>query len=112
MSLTLVTLAAAYLAVSIVLFARRKPGYRNITHTISELGEVGTADQRSVGFGVFLPVGVLLVGAAYFIPDTSASQQILALCIATGYIIAAFFPCDPGSPYVGSPRQSVHNFAG
>jgi hypothetical protein len=36
----------------------------------------------------------------------------LASCIAVGYIGAALFPCDPGSPVSGSARQALHNLAG
>ena len=36
----------------------------------------------------------------------------LALCISVGYTVAAFFPCDPGSPVSGTFRQGVHNIAG
>jgi len=36
----------------------------------------------------------------------------LCLCIAIGYLVAAIFPCDPGSPVSGSARQAMHNLGG
>jgi len=90
-------LASIYLVIAVLIFARRKTGYSHIRHTISELGEIGAADQRLVALGGFLPVGLLLAVVAYFIGPFSPPQLVLALCIATGYLIAALFPCDPHS---------------
>lgn len=110
--LALLSLVAAYLALMIGVLARRKPGYRHMVNTISELGEVSAPSQRFVAFGVFLPVGVaLLVTAAVL---TSLHQPLAALAgtVAVGYVVAAFFPCDAGSPKSGTPRQAVHNGGG
>ena len=112
--------ASLYLAAAIVVSARRRPGYRHSEHTISELGEAGAADGRLVSFGVFLPIGLVglvvawLLGAPYGtgLSDFEGASQTLVLCIATGYLVAAFFPCDPGSPLTGSFRQAVHNLGG
>lgn len=110
---TAISLAAsAYLFVGLFVLARRKPGYRHLKHTISELGEMGAPDQRFVAFGFFLPIGVLLVIVAYLLQSASAPTSVLALCIAIGYIGAAVFPCDVGSPLSGSARQAAHNLAG
>lgn len=62
-SIALAGLAAGYLALMISGLARRKPGYRHLVHTISELGEVSAPDQRFVAFAVFLPVGLALLHA-------------------------------------------------
>jgi len=105
-------LAAIGLSAGLILFARRKPGYRHRQHTISELGEWGTPDQRLVGYALFLPVGLamLLVGGQLYAASPPAGA--LGLCIAVGYLGAAAFPCDPGSPVSGSARQGMHNLAG
>ena len=113
----LVSIAAAYLALMIAVLARRKPGYRHGVHTISELGEVTAPDQRLVAFGVFFPVGLMLLVAAALLlmkslHEPSAALATLAGAIAVGYLVAAIFPCDVGSPTSGTPRQAVHNLGG
>lgn len=107
-----VVVAALYLTVCLAGFARKKPGYAHRRHTISELGEVGAPHQRVLALGVFLPVGLLLLVAAYLLQPVSAAEAVLALCISIGYLVAAAFPCDPGSPVSGSARQAVHNLGG
>jgi len=106
------TVAGLYLAASIVVFGRRTPGYRHGRNTISELGEIGAPHQHAIAYRVFLPVGVLLLAAAGLLVGTSQAAAGLAFCIAVGYLVAAFFPCDPGSPVSGSARQGVHNLGG
>jgi hypothetical membrane protein len=105
-------LASAYLLVAILIYGRRKPGYSHIAHTISELGEAGTPDQRAVALGVFLPVGLLLAAVACVIGIASPPQFALAACLAAGYVVAGLFACDAGSPPFGSFRQTVHNLGG
>ncbi|MFT3896923.1 MAG: DUF998 domain-containing protein [Thermomonas sp.] len=105
-------IAATYLFGAMLVFAPRKPGYSHVRHTISEIGETGARDRRFVAFGVFLPVGLLLLLVAWFVCPASPPVAALALCIAVGYLGAALFPCDPGSPVSGSARQGVHNLAG
>lgn len=107
----LILLATGFFLVSLLFLATRKPGYSHLRHTISELGEVGAPDQRLVAFGVFLPIGALLLVAA-FLMRFSEPRSLLALCIGVGYVVATFFPCDPGSPVTGTTRQSVHNLGG
>lgn len=110
---TVVTaITAMYLAASLVALAPRKAGYSHIKHTISELGEIGAPDQRRVAFAVFLPIGLALLLVAYLVRPASPAAGALALCIAIGYLGAAAFPCDPGSPLSGTPRQGLHNLAG
>ncbi|HEX4953285.1 MAG TPA: DUF998 domain-containing protein [Thermoanaerobaculia bacterium] len=109
-ALTLIT--SVFLLIAIVWLGNRRPGYRHAEHTISELGEVRAADGRLVSFGVFLPVGVALLLAAHLVRPADERAALLALCIAVGYAVAAFFPCDPGSPLWGSNRQMVHNLGG
>ncbi|MCV2351524.1 DUF998 domain-containing protein [Paucibacter sp. Y2R2-4] len=110
--LVLVSFAAAYLAVMMGVLARRKPGYRHGLHTISELGEVSAPDQRFVALGLFLPVGLALGLAAAFLMSRHEALAALAGAVAAGYILAALFPCDRGSPISGSARQAVHKAGG
>ena len=113
MRVTLAVLStAAALAAGLAIFARRRPAYDALRHTISELGERGARDGRLVSLGLFLPVGLAMAAIAGLqrasLPDVAG----LAFAIAVGYLGAAFFPCDPGSPMHGSTRQGLHNLAG
>jgi len=105
-------LSAAYLVASLIALAPRKPGYSHVKHSISEIGEIGAPDQRFAALGLFLPIGLLLLLVAYLVGPASPVAATLALCIAVGYIGAAAFPCDPGSPLFGTARQVLHNLAG
>lgn len=111
-SLVVTIVTASYLAFGIMRLGARKPGYRHVRDTISELGEVGDPNARLVAFGLFLPVGVALGIVALLVRETAPAAGSLALCIAIGYIVAAFAPCDRGSPLSGSTRQAVHNLGG
>jgi uncharacterized protein DUF998 len=108
----LTAIAAAYLFIILTALAPRKAGYSHIKHSISEIGEIGAPNQRFVAFGLFLPIGVVLLLVAYLVRPASPAAAALALCIAIGYIGAAAFPCDPGSPLFGTARQILHNIAG
>ena len=112
LAISLTVVAATYLFGSLWALAPRKVGYRHIQHTISEIGEVGSPHQRFVAFGLFLPIGLLLVAVGILVHAASPPTAALAFCIAIGYIIAAAFPCDPGSPFSGSTRQAIHNLGG
>ena len=105
-------LTALALVASLVVFARRRPGYSQVVQTISELGERGCADSRIVSLAVFLPVGLVLAAVWYTQRESSPAAATLAAAIAVGYGGAALFPCDPGSPAQGSVRQTIHNLAG
>jgi hypothetical membrane protein len=105
-------LALGYLFACLFRLAPRKPGYSHLLHTISELGEIGTPDQRLIAWGVFLPVGLAFLPGALLFRNSAPSIAALCLCVAVGYIVAAVFPCDPGSPVSGSARQAVHNLGG
>ena len=113
-----VAIAATYLLASLLALAPRKSGYSHLKHTISEIGESGAPNQRLVAFGVFLPVGLILLLVAYLVRPSStaaaaaAAAAALALSIAIGYLGAAAFPCDQGSPMSGTPRQALHDLAG
>ena len=108
-----VLIVATALASCIVVFARRRPGYRHLRHTISELGERGAPDGRLVSLGIFLPVGACLAAVSWWsYAASSGAPAALAATLAVGYCGAAAFPCDPGSPLHGSARQGLHNLAG
>lgn len=104
--------ATVYLSITIVVAANRKSAYSHVSHTISELGERGSEYTRQVSFAVFLPVAISLGIVALLLGSTNPPIAALALAIAIGYGLSAIFPCDPGSPMIGSFRQTVHNFGG
>ena len=106
------TMLILYLAVGVGWFSVRRAGYSHVIHTISELGERGAPDEKYVAFRLFLPVGLLALWIALLIARTSPALAALAGCLGAGYVVAAFFPCDPGSPRSGSFRQGVHNLGG
>jgi hypothetical protein len=116
-SSALIAIAAAMVLLGTLCFASLRPGYSHISNTISELGETGAAQAHLVGFGFFLPVGLIVWLALRLAhrhsPGPDTALILLALSgLGTGYVLAAFFPCDPGAPLLGSWRTLVHNAAG
>lgn len=103
-------LSALWLIAGAIYFGWKKPAYSHWRHTISELDEVGSPLSRTVSYGLFLPVGLLLGVVALLAPTTALAG--LAGCVGIGYVVAALFPCDVGSPLSGSSRQSIHNVGG
>lgn len=103
---------ALFLAVAVVYHGRRRPGYSQIRHTISELGEVGSPDGPRVSWGVFLPVGLVLALIAGLAGPSRPPQLVLAASLATGYVVAAIFPTDPGAPVWGTWRKTLHDLGG
>lgn len=103
-------LTGTLLLAGIGYFGWRKPAYSHWQYTISVLGEVGSPLSRLISYGLFLPVGLLL-GLVAILTD-SPSVAGLSGCVGTGYIVAAFFPCDVGSTLSGSVRQQTHNAGG
>ena len=101
-----------FLTLAILVLAYQRPGYNHRRHTISELGEVGTPGSRWVSWGVFLPVGLCLTYIAFAIKLVAPTVSLLAACVAVGYLAAAVFPCDPGSPLSGTLRQGLHTVGG
>lgn len=98
------------LAAGTLFFGSRKENYSALKHSISELGETGARHEKAVGYGLFLPVGLMLLAIALVTP--SFILKGLSACIAAGYLVAAFFPCDAGSPAAGSFKQTIHNIGG
>lgn len=111
-ALALLTITSLFLAVAVAWFAARRADYSHVRHTISELGESGARSERAVSYGVFLPVGCMLLMIALLLKESSPVGAILALCIGIGYVTSALFPCDPGSPVFGSLSQMIHNYIG
>ncbi len=116
-SAALVLVAAAMVLFGTLYFASLRPNYSHITNTISELGEAGATNAREVAFGFFLPVGLLVWLALWLVrrgaSDRYALFALVALsCLGAGYVVAAFFPCDPGAPLFGTWRTQIHNVAG
>jgi Protein of unknown function (DUF998) len=110
-------LAALMVLVETLYFASLRPGYSQISNTISELGETGAPQAGEVAFGFFLPVGLLVWLALGLVfreaSDTYVAVSFMALSsLGAGYVIAAFFPCDAGAPLYGTWRTQVHNLAG
>ncbi len=99
-----------YLLIGIFYFAAKRKSYSHFKHTISELGERGAPQAKAVNYGIFLPVGLVLFLNA--ILANAESIQGLSFCLAFGYTVASFFPCDPGSPWSGSGSQQIHNLGG
>ncbi len=110
--ISLTLFALAYLFAALFVLGRKKPGYSHLRHTISELGESGAPQETLVAMGVFLPIGLVLLLVAYLVRHLAVEEFALALCLALGYIVAAVFPCDAGSPTSGSWRQAIHNAGG
>ena len=101
---------SAYLFVGIIYFGFKKQGHNHLRNTISELGEIGTSLTKPVSYGLFLPVGILLLGVTAL--ASSSPLQGFSACLGVGYLVAVFFPCDIGSPSTGSGRQQIHNLGG
>ena len=116
-SATLIAAAAILLLLGTLCFSSLRHGYSQIANTISELGETGAPHAPLVAFGFFLPVGLLVWLALWLlrpsIPGRDVSLVFLPMfCLGTGYVVSAFFACDPGAPIWGSWRTLVHNVAG
>ncbi|HVM51368.1 MAG TPA: DUF998 domain-containing protein [Candidatus Acidoferrum sp.] len=117
LSSALVAAAAALVLLGTLYFASLRPGYSHISRTISELGETGAAQAHLVAFGFFLPVGLIVWWALWLAHRHTLARDtsliLLALSgLGAGYVLSAFFPCDPGAPLFGSWRTLVHNAAG
>ena len=112
-----IAVAALMVLVETLYFASLRHGYSHVSNTISELGETGAPHAEEVSFGFFLPVGLLVwlgLGLVFRqAPDKYVTLALIALSgLGAGYVVAAFFPCDPGGPIYGTWRTLVHNVAG
>lgn len=117
MSQSLITtttlLATFWLLVGVLFFQHLTPGYRTSRETISELATPLSPHQWPVRLLVFVPVGLLcLFPAVVYITEHRFAAAGLGLSLATGYLGAALFPADPGSPLKGSRSNRYHNLTG
>jgi hypothetical protein len=109
---------AAALALATPLAAgAARPGYGHCAQFISELGERGAPHAALVSLAGFLPIGMLtLAFCALAAGALSGPRARLGLLLLSGvgwaYVVAAFFPCDPGCPSPGSPTQQIHTAFG
>ncbi len=101
-----------YWAIGIYYGGRIRPSYSHLTDTISELGEAGSSHAIQVGYGLFLPIGIVLFIIALVLNDKNEAAALLSTFLACGYFFSAFFPCDPGTPLLGSWKNSLHNIVG
>ena len=101
----------SYLIAGTFYFGNKIKNYSQIKDTISELAYTGSRYEKQVSFGLFFPVGIMLVIIGFLAND---NNHILGLAssLSIGYLVAAFFPCDPGSPSSGSWNQHLHNLGG
>ncbi|HTN08841.1 DUF998 domain-containing protein [Agriterribacter sp.] len=111
MIILLLYTTTAFLIAGIIYFASQRPHYSHLKHTISELGADNAVNKRAVNLGLFFPAGLLLILFG-LLHSGNADIKGLAVCLGTGYLVSAFFPCDPGSPLIGSSKQTVHNMGG
>lgn len=95
------------------------PNYSHLSQFISELGASGAPHESWIRFAGFLPAGLLLWLFAWTafkaLPRSRLSTfgWLGVAAYATGYVAAAFFPCDFGCrPQNPSRAQVIHNFVG
>jgi hypothetical protein len=95
------------------------PDYSHLSQFISELGARQAPHEQVVRWIGFLPAGVLVLVfavVAFKALPRSALTTFGLLGIAAyalGYVVAAFYPCDPGCrPAEPSTSQVIHNIAG
>ncbi|MBD9359181.1 DUF998 domain-containing protein [Methylomonas fluvii] len=99
-------------------YAQTLPNYDAVRQTISELSAFGTPLAHQINYGLFLPVGLmqcLALACQYRMlkQNPTLRRGLLAFSwVGTAYVFCALFPCDPGSPLMGSWRQQIHNLFG
>jgi len=97
-SVAIASIVVAWLVAALVLFGKLTPNFDHRSRFISELARVGAPHERLVSYGVFLPIGLGILGLGLrFLMRAARLPALgdaagLAICIAVGYIVAAFFP--------------------
>ncbi|NTX55429.1 DUF998 domain-containing protein [Myxococcus sp. CA039A] len=96
-------------------FARRRPGYSHLRHTISELGASGAPEAKRVAWLGFAPAGLAVMGFSAVLNtrltpegDVITGLALLSL-LGVSYVGAAVFPCDEGAPFWGTWKNQMHN---
>jgi Protein of unknown function (DUF998) len=112
-------LTLVFVALFTILGALGFPGYSHTAQFMSELGARGAPQEMLIRFAGFLPAGVLMilfviVAFASLSRSALTTAGLIGMAVyAIGYIVAAFFPCDPGCrPAQPSASQTIHNFFG
>ncbi len=99
-------------------FARRIVDYSAICNTLSELGSIDSPYKNAVANVYFLPLALVNIAFLLFAYLLFADQLnnlhplILMSFVSVGYLVAAIFPSDQGSPMKGSVRNQIHNLGG
>ena len=101
-----------YLVVAIFFYAKKREAYDHFNYTISELGESGSEYEKQVSYFVFFPVGLGCIIVSYFIYDNYYQAAIISGALGFSYLLSAFFPCDPGTPLIGTWKNAIHNIVG
>jgi hypothetical membrane protein len=103
----------------VVLGGAAFPNYSHLSQFISELGAREAPHGELISFGGFLPAGILVCAFSFFaaqaLPRSGMTWLGLAgiAWYAFGYVVSAFFRCDPGCrPVEPSLSQLVHNIVG
>jgi hypothetical membrane protein len=118
-TLTFAVLPLAFVVLFTIFGALGFPGYSHTAQFISELGARGAPQEILIRFAGFLPAGVFMIlfaiGAFMSLPRSALTTiGLVGLAMyAMGYIVALFFPCDPGCrPAQPSASQAIHNLFG
>jgi hypothetical protein len=101
-----------YLVWGIAFYAKKRKAYNHFRHSISELGELGSEYEKQVSFFIFLPVGLGCLIISMFAYNNNYPAAFLSGAIGLSYLLSAFFPCDPETPFSGTWKNSLHNIVG
>jgi Protein of unknown function (DUF998) len=95
-----------------------KPGYSHLSQYLSEMNATGSAYADLLGFGGFMPLGLLLAGfliaAAPLVEAHGLARAGFWLLWSQpiAFVGVALWPCDLGCPIDGSANQLAHNIHG
>lgn len=107
--LLLLGLCCTYLVLGVYYYAKKREGYCHLQHTISELGESGTPYTKQVSLLLFIPVGLGFCLMSLVFWQQHETLSILCGAMGLAYFFSGIFPCDPGTPVVGSVSNVMHN---
>lgn len=106
-------LTTLWLILGVIALENATPAYRRRHRTISELGSRGIRWEIAARYALFLPVGASTGALAIWWWVTGNwPAGVLAGALATGYLSAALYPADRGSPLGGSLANRLHNLGG